>query len=177
MVSEPLMASPTDPPIQNLIQNQNQNQITSIVTITQPISTKLTETNFITWKAQILPIINGYDLVRFLGDVPADQTDLQKSMWNRQDQLLLGWIFSSLTENLQSQVSGCSTTAEVWTTLMQIFSSTSRARATDLRRQLQNTKKGASSCTDFLKTMRRIADELRFAGSPLTDEEIGRAHV
>lgn len=66
----------------------------------------------------------------------------------------------------------CATTKELWTTLTQIYTSTSRARHTDLRRQLQTTSKGSLSCSDFLQKMRHIADELRFIGSPIPDEDI-----
>lgn len=76
------MASAEIPlPIQNQIPPQNQNG--SIITINQPISTKLTQTNFLTWKAQILPIINGYELDKFLLPAPAEQTEREKSLWRQ----------------------------------------------------------------------------------------------
>lgn len=43
-------------------QSEIQNPIDSLVTLTIPISTKLTQTNFLTWKSQILPIIRDHKL-------------------------------------------------------------------------------------------------------------------
>lgn len=62
--------------------------------------------------------------------------------------------------------------ADLWTMLTQIFSSASRAQVTELRQQLQTAQKGSSSYTDYLNHMRHIADELRFAGSLLPDEDL-----
>lgn len=153
-----------------------------IIPINFPIATKLNPNNYLTWKSQIQPIIHGFNLTRFLdGPVPTRtiQTDAGQTQdnpafhpWDLQDQFLLGWIRSSLTEGIQAQVANCPTTCELWSTIRQIYSATSRARLTDLKRQLQTTTKGASSCTDYLQTIRRIADELAFCGSPMPDEDL-----
>jgi gag-polypeptide of LTR copia-type len=86
--------------------------------------------------------------------------------------LILGWLCSSLTEPLQAQVIGCVTARELWNSLRSIFSATSRARLSELRRQLQTTTKGGLSCTEFVQKMRSIANELAFIGSPVSKEDL-----
>jgi hypothetical protein len=66
---------------------------------------------------------------------------------------------SSLTEFMQAQVVSCMTTFDLRSTLQETFSSTSRARLTDLKRQLQTAKKGSASCSEFLQQLLRLADE------------------
>jgi hypothetical protein len=38
--------------------------------------------------------------------------------WHRQGQLLLGWIRSSLTEDIQAQVVSCTTTSDLWSSAL-----------------------------------------------------------
>lgn len=66
----------------------------------------------------------------------------------------------------------CNTTVELWSTLLKTFSSSSRAHLTELQRQLQTVSKGNSSCSEYLQKIRRVADELAFAGSPISDEDL-----
>ncbi|KAJ4744982.1 Copia-like polyprotein/retrotransposon [Rhynchospora pubera] len=161
------------------------NQSNSFTTINIPISTKLTKQNFLTWKSQLLPIIHGYNLYQFLNSSAphpsvlnaAGQVQLNPDYlpWVRQDHLLLGWMRSSLTEQVQAQVIACSTSAELWSTLQKQFSATSRARLIELKRQLQTATKGSSSCSEFLDRIRQIADELAFIGAPMSDDDLSLA--
>lgn len=143
------------------------NQFESMITLNLPISTKLTHTNFLTWKSQILPVIKGYNLGSYL-EARTSNSDFS----DQQDQLILAWMRSSLTESIQAQMVSCNSTAELWSSLTQIFSATSRAHLTDLRCQLQTTSKGSSTISEYLQRMRQISDELAFIGAPLTDDDL-----
>jgi gag-polypeptide of LTR copia-type len=153
-----------------------------LISIFPPISTKLNLTNYLTWKSQLLPIIHGFNLTNYITAPPPSPTVITATgtpipnrdhlPWNRQDQMLLGWIRSSLTETVQGQVLSSATSFDLWTSLQRSFSSSSRARLTDLRRQLQTTTKGSLSCFDFLQKLRRIADELSFIGHPVPDDDL-----
>jgi gag-polypeptide of LTR copia-type len=66
----------------------------------------------------------------------------------------------------------CNSTAELWTDLQQAFSSSSRARLNDLHRQLKTITKGSLSCVEYLQKIRKIADELSFVSSPVSDEDL-----
>jgi gag-polypeptide of LTR copia-type len=154
------MADATAPLNQSLLPSSTPN---AIIPLQFPISTKLNHSNFLTWKSQIEPIVHGFKLTNFLEDAPPArqiQTDAGTTVlnpafsnWECQDQLLLGWIRSSLTETILAQVSSCKTSNELWVSLKQSFSATSRARLTDLRRQLHSAVKGSSSCADYLHKM------------------------
>ncbi|KAJ1695555.1 hypothetical protein LUZ63_012253 [Rhynchospora breviuscula] len=153
-----------------------------IVSLTLPVSTKLTSSNYLTWQCQILPIINGYNLTSFIESASPSPTitnadggiDINPAYlpWHRQDQLLLGWIRSTLSDQIQSQVVSCVTSRELWSSLQQTFAATSRARIIDLKRQIQNTTRGSSSCSDYLAKMRHLADELAFIGAPISSEDL-----
>ncbi|KAJ1700906.1 hypothetical protein LUZ63_000685 [Rhynchospora breviuscula] len=150
------------------------------INISTPI--KLTPSNFLTWQAQMLPLLNAYNLFKYLSSPPPPPTrqnaDGQVEFnqdylsWSRQDQLLLSWLRASLSEPIQAQVVSCSTSANLWTMLQQQFATNSRARLSDLKRQLQLAQKGGSSCTDFLRQVRTIADELTYIGAPPTTDDL-----
>jgi hypothetical protein len=88
--------------------------IDPIISLTLLVAIELNESNFLTWKSQILLLIYGYDLSKFLESspleknlhTPSGQIELNLSYlsWRQQDQLLLGWLRSSLTESLLTEV-------------------------------------------------------------------------
>jgi gag-polypeptide of LTR copia-type len=175
------MSHPSSP---NLNSDSNMTTITSaepLVIINTPIATKLHRSNYLAWKSQIIPALHGHDLYRFLEDTPPSshltiagiqQPNLVFSTWRRQDQLLLTWLRSSLSDTILGQVVSCNTSSELWQLLQQTFSATSRARRAELRRSLQNVTKGGQNCSDYCQQIRSIADELAFIGSPVTDEDL-----
>ena len=61
---------------------------------------------------------------------------------------------------------------EVWTALADMFASQARARITNLRIALGNTKKRELTIEAFFSKMKKFRDELTAAGSPLSDAEM-----
>jgi hypothetical protein len=128
--------------------NSNSSSISTItpdpvVIISIPIAMKLTTSNYLAWQAQVLPIIHGYNLSKFIESPPPSSTSSTTGQlevnpeylhWHRQDQLLLGWLRSSLTDSVQAQVVSASTTLELWITLQKQCASTSSSRRLELRR-------------------------------------------
>lgn len=66
----------------------------------------------------------------------------------------------TLSKNALSQVVGLSTSQAVWRCIEQRFASVSRAHTIELRRQLQNLKKGNLSISNDLLKIKSIVDEL-----------------
>lgn len=102
-------------------------QKANFVTFHHPIFVKLDEKNFLVWRQQTLAAIYGHDLARFI-DESADQ--LSKfansedeltgkvsedfTAWIRQDQLLLSWLLSSMSDSMLTRVVGCETSSMAW---------------------------------------------------------------
>lgn len=157
----------------------------SITQISIPVSIKLDRSNFLTWKSQIEPIVDGHGLATHL-DVaispPARQLEVNNQRvdnpaylpWYMQDRLLLGWLRSTISGAILSQYVKCQTAASRWTDLHQVYSAVSSARIMEMRRLLQSTTKGGQSCNDFFEKMRTFADQLSTAGEPISDSELVR---
>jgi gag-polypeptide of LTR copia-type len=93
--------------------------------------------------------INGSDpppstLSASIDNVPTFNPAFQR--WHQQDQLILAWIFNSISPSILAQVINCDISCQLWQTLQQIHTSQSLARVLELKIQLQTTKKSGSSC-------------------------------
>jgi gag-polypeptide of LTR copia-type len=142
----------------NISTTTNPSSIDQIVHVNVPISTKLTDSNFLSWKNQIQLIIEGHDLESYLYNPTPDPTSINTKgetilnpiflAWKRQDKLLNAWIRSSLSDSNLAQVMSSPTCKDLWQALESYFSTTSRARLQDLKRQLQTVSKGNSNCND-----------------------------
>lgn len=140
---------------------------------------KLDRNNYILWRSQVIPAIRGHNLEAFIdgtsfcppefledGDEDSSPrtSNPEHTIWQQQDQLLLSWLLSSMTEGILGHVVGHTTSRSVWQALQRVFSSQSRARLLQLRSSLQTTRKGATCMVDYLLLMKNIADNLSSAG-------------
>ncbi|WVZ57882.1 hypothetical protein U9M48_008217 [Paspalum notatum var. saurae] len=124
------------------------------------VSEKLTRENYLLWKAQVLPAIRGAQLMQYLnGKTPAPPaTTPWLPMIRRRRQ------FQILTTK--------ETAAAAWKAIQDMFASKSRAKVTNLRFALTNTKKGTMTMAQYFSKMKGFADELASTGKVLEDEEI-----
>jgi Reverse transcriptase (RNA-dependent DNA polymerase)/gag-polypeptide of LTR copia-type/GAG-pre-integrase domain len=157
---------------------------TTPITFSHQIRINLDNENFLLWKSQVLPVLKGHGLAGFLDgsrSAPSETTtntagtlvpNPEFEAWQQQDQLILAWIFSSISPSILSQIVRCQTTAAVWSTLTQIYSSQSMAKKLDLKFQLQTLKKGSLTCDQFINKMQALADRLRSIGTDVPDSEL-----
>lgn len=123
----PMEADPTSTNSSPLSNQPNSTQNDPIVLLNHSISTKLTRNNYLSWQSQIVPLLHGYKLHQFLDATPPSPTITTSSgeiqlnsaylTWHQQDQLLLGWLRSSLSEPILAQVVSSKTSSELWHTL------------------------------------------------------------
>ena len=111
-----------------------------------PLTLRLDRTNYNFWRAQVLPPIRAHNLESFfLGTIqPPIQfikvpdpngsqimirtLNLEYVIWNRQDQYLVSWLLSSMSESMLGHVTRCVRAAEIWYTLERLNLTQSRAR-------------------------------------------------
>jgi len=92
--------------------------------------------------------------------------------WQKNDQLLLSWIISSLAPTLVSSMYGVNTSHQAWTSLAAKYASQSKSRISHLKRQLQNLQQGSKTCTEYLNMAKQWADQLSAAGKPVEDDDL-----
>ncbi|KAL5737446.1 hypothetical protein ACOSP7_030207 [Xanthoceras sorbifolium] len=141
------------------------------------ISIKLDSNNFLYWKAQVLPAIRALELDDFVtgvrpcppkfieavNDESGEKTMILNgaySSWRKADQLLLSWLFSTLSPAIMGQVTDCPTSFATWSTLERLYSQKSMAKVLQLKHQLQNARKGSLSISEYFLKIKTLGDEL-----------------
>ena len=152
-----------------------------------PVSEKLTKSNYALWKVQVLPAIRGAQLTGYIdGTKPAPPTEIDGKVdgkdakvmnpdytkWLALDQQVFSYLVASLSRDVLSQVANCTTAAQIWAALEEMYSSRIRARAVNTRISLATLKKGAMSISEYFSKMRELGDEMASAGKPLDDEDL-----
>ena len=77
-----------------------------------------------------------------------------------------------MVDNVLIMVINCESSLELWEMLGQIFMSQSKARFLPLKMQIQSTKKGSLSVSDYFNKMKKIADSLAIGGNALSSNEL-----
>ena len=70
--------------------------------------------------------------------------------WEQQDQLLLSWMLSSISEKVLPRLVGYETSFQVWVKLEQYFASQIRIKIGQFKDWLKATKKGSLNVVEYL---------------------------
>ncbi|KAF7834790.1 Retrovirus-related Pol polyprotein from transposon TNT 1-94 [Senna tora] len=90
-----------------------------------PISNKLDENNYLTWRMQVVATVKGYNLYQFLvggkhvplkfltdEDAESDSVNPEFLKWECQDQIIMSWLLDSMTPTMTNKMVGCSPLSE-----------------------------------------------------------------
>lgn len=137
-------------------------------------SIKLKSNNYPAWHVQMNALFIGYDLTGFINGTklcPAE-TDADYNYWTRQDQLILHAIITSVDQSIITALGNVKTSKQAWDTLKKMFASKTRARIMHLKERLTRFTKGVSPISEYLHSIKAIADELAIINSPLDDVDL-----
>ncbi|XP_021313466.1 uncharacterized protein LOC110434092 isoform X1 [Sorghum bicolor] len=155
-----------------------------------PVTEKLTRGNYSMWLAQVSANLQGAQLWDFTKPtstpppelLPATTTtDGKKSeptanpeytRWLARDSQVRGYLFSSLSKDIFSQVATSTMAAEVWAAIQTLQASQSRAWIMATRMALATTTKGSSTTAEFFTKMKGLADDMASAGKKIEDDEL-----
>ncbi|KAJ9692772.1 hypothetical protein PVL29_011723 [Vitis rotundifolia] len=162
----------------------------SFPSLGQSLTIKLDRNNFLIWRNQMLNVViaSGFDDIldgtrpcppHFLPDPNSTSATTFKSpvvnpeyiTWQRQNRLVMSWIYSSLTESMMTQIMSYNTAHEIWKSLRQSFASASRAHIMELRLHLQTIRKGGLSMLDYMLRIRNICDNLTAVGELVSEQD------
>ncbi|CAN6207182.1 unnamed protein product [Urochloa humidicola] len=147
------------------------------------ITVRLSRTNFLLWKAQVVLVLSGQNLFGYLdgsfpepprtrtegADAAAKQVDNPVyPRWKQQDQLILGMLLSSMTEEILGQMISLTTSASVWRSLHAMFSPQNTANIIKVRHQLSTLKNKDMTISKYFLEMKTYADTMATNGSAST---------
>jgi len=154
------------------------------------VSEKLTRGNFNMWHATVMSALKGARLFGYIQSTavppaafiePATTADGKQAeptpnpafeKWVAEDQIVLSYLFSSLSKEIFGQVATSTTAAQLWSAIQDLHASQSRARVISTRMALASASKGTSSVAEFFVKMKGLADDMASAGRKLGDEEL-----
>ena len=111
-------------------------------------------------------------LIEGTGDAAVEVANPEFLRWFQKDQLVMIALLGSMTEDILGQMTQLTTSAQVWTTLHELFASQNHARIMQLRYQLSNLKKKDLTASEYYRKMRGFADAMASIGKPLDDDEV-----
>ena len=159
---------------------------TSPLTITQCVTLKLNDKNYLSWKFQFEQFLSSQSLLGYVNgsepkppltltvrneDQVVETPNPDYAKWIRTDQRIMAWLVGSLSEDAIKSVYGLRSSQEVWLYLAQKYNRVSSTRKLELQSRIQSTKKGSRSLTEYLSEMKTICDQLDSIGAPLSEQE------
>jgi hypothetical protein len=127
------------------VSNSHSSEFSPFVPHLPDISIKLAFTNYLLWKAQVIPILHGNGLLSYVqnqvscpsqtitSEDGVSRTNPAAAMWLRTDQLIFGWINSSLSDGPLSQVISSETSHDAWHVLQTLYGSHTRDRLQQMK--------------------------------------------
>ncbi|KAI4305459.1 hypothetical protein L6164_028824 [Bauhinia variegata] len=137
-------------------------------------SVKLDRGNYLLWKSMVLPLLRGHKLDGYiLGTKPCLEPSISNERghqpnpiyeeWVSTDQLLLGWLFNSMTSDIATQLLHCETSQQLWEVAQSLVGAHTRSRITLLKTEFHRTRKGGLKMEEYLSKMKGIVDNLTLA--------------
>ncbi|GKV50484.1 hypothetical protein SLEP1_g57186 [Rubroshorea leprosula] len=119
-------------------------------------------------------LLRGYELDGFLdGSHPCPvATEPTYSLWARQDQLLHHALITSVSENITPYIATATTAQQAWETLAKLYANRSCTRVITLKERLQTMKHDGHPVSDYLRSLKIVADELGTVDCPLSDDDL-----
>ncbi|GJW68396.1 putative RNA-directed DNA polymerase, partial [Tanacetum coccineum] len=153
-----------------------------LATILHMITIKLTSSNYLLWKNQLLPLLAYQKLTGYVdgsiaapdptivnNDVTSPNPDYNK--WIAGDQRALLLIQASLSEEAMAETLGHTTSKAVWSALADAYSHDSIKRMHTLRDSLRHLQKGTSTVAEYSRKFKAICDQLNAIGHPLDESD------
>ncbi|GJV33017.1 putative RNA-directed DNA polymerase [Tanacetum coccineum] len=153
-------------------------------TLLHMIPIKLSSTNYLLWKNQMLPLLSYQKLTNHIDGTTAASATITSgdqsipnpafTTWNDFDQRAVILLNSSLTEEAAAEVLGLTTAHAIWTALETAYNNSSVERIHSLRDSLRNLSKGTSTVFDYGRQFKGICDKFAAIGQPV--DEMDKLH-
>ena len=92
--------------------------------------------------------------------------------WTWFDQLLLGWLFSTIDKEVLAQVIHYESSFEVWLCLENLYSRQTTVKSFQLKQQFRSIKKDSMSINEYILKIKTIGHSLAAIGEPLNDKDV-----
>ena len=158
----------------------------ALFSITQVVTLKLSDKNYLSWKLQFEQFLNSQLLIGYVtGDTPCPPATLAVRngdqvtetnnpaflKWVHTDQLIKAWLIGSMSEEALTSVYGLNSSQDIWFTLAKKYNRISATRKLDIQNRIQTTSKGSKPLSQYLSEIKSMCDQLDSIGAPMSEQE------
>jgi len=136
---------------------------------------KLTETNFHEWRQRIKVVLALRDLDDMLEEdgKPTDAEDSKLALWKRRDTKASAIMGLTLGSEQLEHVSGCKTTAEMWSKLQGVFQRKSLMNKMKARREFYTVEMNVGEgMLGYINRVRNLGENLKAMGGEVTEMDV-----
>ncbi|XP_074575272.1 uncharacterized protein LOC141831767 [Curcuma longa] len=135
------------------------------------ISVKLSTTNYLMWRSQILSLARSLGVFHHLekdgwkppAEIEKDGKKISNTTyasWSINDGLITSWLLSTMREDMQGSIEEIGSACSLWTSLEEQLLPTTIEKEGLLKNMLMTIKKGSRSIDEYLKDFKSICDNL-----------------
>ncbi|XP_010463337.1 PREDICTED: uncharacterized protein LOC104744006 [Camelina sativa] len=154
------------------------------VHVSSSVTLKLNDSNYLLWKTQFESLQSSHKLIGFVNGavspptktrqfvqdgVSSEITNSQYESWFCTDQLVMPWLFGTLSKEVLGHVHSLTTAREIWLALAENFTKSNNAREFSLRRSLQLLSKKEKSLSTYCREFKSICDSLSSICKPVDE--------
>ena len=147
------------------------------------ITFKLSRANYRAWKRQVTALLSGIQVMGHIDGTISSQSPTivqdgsstpnpQYTNWFTIDQLIINLLFSAMTEADSLSFASYDTARSLWVAIEAQYANTSRSHVMSIKNQLQRCTKGDKSITNYLFSVKSLADELAVIDKSLSDDDV-----
>jgi hypothetical protein len=148
------------------------------------ITFKLSRPNHRAWKRQVTSLLSGIQVMGHIdGTTPSENPTTtvtagvsspnpEYTNWFTIDQLIINLLLSSMTEADSLSFASYDTARTLWVAIEAQYANTSRSHVMSIKNQIQRCTKGDKSITDYLFSVKSLADELAVIDKTLSDDDL-----
>jgi len=136
---------------------------------------KLMETNFHEWRQRMKMVLALRDLDDMLDEdgKPTDAETREFALWKRRDTKASAIVGLTLASERLEHVSGCKTTAEMWSTLQGVFQRKNLMNKMKARREFYTVAMNVGEgMLGYINRMRNLGENLKATGGDVTELDV-----
>lgn len=149
----------------------NQSPQIAISNITNLVTVKLNQENYLLWKYQMMNVLKTLGLEKFIDSsiLPPPVSSSEFTKWIKTDAYVTMCLNATMEASVAHIAVDADSASKLWSIIEETYLQHAFAKKSYLMTQFQTLKQGTLTVNAYCDEIKRIADSLRSIGDPITD--------